>query len=213
MTLFSKESFFVILKFFVSVSLLTPLAGCSQLSTKTDNKVDYVKYSQQSEPLSSELGQKEEYEFALDLARLDVERERYDHAEVLLQKLRKAKGDDIRLYRLLAQIYEAQQKNELCLVAWQEVNKRAEATIDDESELARLFLMQSEYASAETIYQAWLNHSDTGMQVTALNNLGFSALLQKKYTDAENFFLQALQKDPLNSKAINNLKLVKTLVE
>jgi Tfp pilus assembly protein PilF len=213
MTFFSKESSFEVLKCILLVSILTPLIGCSQLATKKDNKIDYSKYSQQSEPLSSELGQKEEYEFALDLARLDIERKRFDNAEVLLQKLRKAKGDDIRLYRLLAQVYEAQQKNDLSLVAWQEVNKRAEATIDDESELARLFLMHSEYTPAETIYQVWLNQSDKTLQVTALNNLGFSALLQKKYTNAENFFLQALQIDPLNSKAINNLKLVKTLVE
>jgi len=207
-----KESLFM-LKGLLLASLLTSVVGCSQLSVSPESKVDYARHSQQVEPLATELSQQEEYEFALDLAKLQIQRKRYERAEVLLQKLRKVKGDDIRLYRLLAQVYEAQQKNDLSLIAWQEVNKRVEATIDDESELARLFLMQSEYTPAETIYQAWLNHSNKAIQVTALNNLGFSALLQKKYTDAENFFLQALQKDPLNSKAINNLKLVKTLVE
>ncbi len=51
------------------------------------------------------------------------------------------------------------------------------------------------------------------LHVTALNNLGFSALLQKQYVAAHHFFEQALLKDPLNSKALNNLKLVKTLME
>ncbi len=194
-------------------SLLSSLVGCSQLSSKPENQIDYAKYSQQVEPLSTELGKEEEYEFALDLAKLEIERHRYDRAEVLLQKLRKSKGGDIRLYRLLAKVYEAQQKNDLSLIAWQEVNKNSKATIDDESELARLSLIQSEYESAEGIYQAWLTHADRAVQVTALNNLGFSALLQKKYVDAQDLFEQALQKDPLNSKAINNLKLVKTLVE
>lgn len=213
MRLQAKEPHFSVLKVFLLVSLLSSIAGCTQLATKADNQIDYAKYSQQVDPLASELNQEEEYQFALDLARLEIERKGYNRAEVLLQKLRKVDGDDIRPYRLLAQVYEAQQKNDLSLVAWQEVNKRAEATIDDESELARLSLIQSEYAPAEAIYQAWLNQPDRAVQVTALNNLGFSALLQKKYAKAENFFLQALHKDPLNSKAINNLKLVKTLVE
>jgi hypothetical protein len=69
--------------------LLIPMVGCSQLFSKPENQIDYAKYSQQVEPLSAELGQKEEYEFALDLAKLQIERQHYERAEVLLQKTRR----------------------------------------------------------------------------------------------------------------------------
>jgi Flp pilus assembly protein TadD len=208
-----KSSILGMMKSILWVGLVTFVTGCSQLSSKSHSQLDYAKNAQQVAPLATELDQKEEYEFALEIAKLKIERKRYAEAEGLLQKLRKAESDDIRLYRLLAQVYEAQKKTDLSLVAWQQVHKHPKKTIDDASELARLSLIQGEYAPAEIIYQAWLEKSNITLQVTALNNLGFSALLQKKYTDAQDFFEQALQKDPLNSKALNNLKLVKTLVE
>lgn len=192
--------------------LLVLLSGCSQMPKKPVSQIDYAKYSQQVKPLATELGEKEEYQFALDLARLEVDRKRYQRAEMLLQKLRKAESKDIRLYRLLGQVYEAQQKNDRALIAWQEANKLADKTLDDESEMARLSLVEGQYSIAENVYQGWLKKQDATLHVSALNNLGFSALLQKRYVQAQNYFEQALQQDPLNGKALNNLKLVKTLV-
>lgn len=192
--------------------LLVLLGGCSQTPKKVESQIDYAKYSQQVEPLASELGEKEEYQFALDLARLELNRQRYERAEFLLKKLRKAESQDIRLYRLLGKVYEAQQKNELALIAWQEAAKLPDKTLDDESELARLSLVEGQYADAEKLYQDWLKRPEMTVQVSALNNLGFSALLQKNYLEAQRYFEDALQKDPLNTKALNNLKLVKTLV-
>ncbi|MDX1347251.1 MAG: tetratricopeptide repeat protein [Thiomicrorhabdus chilensis] len=200
------------LKFSLLTGLLVLLGGCSQAPKKVESQIDYAKYSQQVEPLASELGEKEEYEFALDLARLEVNRKRYERAEFLLKKLRKAESQDIRLYRLLGKVYEAQQKNQLALIAWQEAAKLPDKTLDDESELARLSLVEGRYDDAESLYRDWLKRPEMTVQVSALNNLGFSALLQKNYLDAQGYFEEALQKDPLNTKALNNLKLVKTLV-
>ncbi|MEA3405188.1 MAG: tetratricopeptide repeat protein [Pseudomonadota bacterium] len=56
------------------------------------------------------MSSKDEYEFALDLAGLELNRQRYERAEGLLQKLRKIDREDTRVYRLLAQVYEAQKK-------------------------------------------------------------------------------------------------------
>lgn len=193
--------------------LVILLVGCSQAPKKDSNAVDYAKFAQQDAPLNTQLNDQQEYEFALDLANLSLERKQYDRAEGLLQKLRKADAQDIRSYRLLAKLYEAQGKLPTALVALQEANKLAQKTTDDESELARLALMQDQYAVAETIYQAWLSSSDLSRQVSALNNLGFSALLQKKYVAAKEYFGQALQKDPLNSKARNNLQLLNSITE
>ncbi|MDG6774904.1 tetratricopeptide repeat protein [Thiomicrorhabdus sp. ZW0627] len=205
------------LKTWVRVGFLTGLLGtvsaCSQIPNKMSSQIDYAKYSQKEKPLATQLNDKEEYEFVMDLARLELNRKRYERAESLLQKLRKEEVKDIRLYRLLGQVYEARHKTQMALIAWQEANKLTDKTLDDESELARMSLVEGHYSVAETVYQGWLKKSEGAVQVSALNNLGFSSLLQKRYTQAQSYFEQALKKDPLNSKALNNLKLVKTLVD
>lgn len=187
------------------------LVGCTQNPTKPTMPTDQVE--SQTKPLSTDLNAADEYEFALDLAGLEVKRQRYDRAEALLQKLRKTKKQDNRVYRLLAQVYEAQKKPDMALIAWQQVNKAEDKALSDESELARLALMNEKYEMAENIYQSWLQSGEKLQQVSALNNLGFSSILQKQYAVAKNYFQQALEVDPLNAKAINNLKLVTKLME
>ncbi|BCN93965.1 hypothetical protein THMIRHAM_17500 [Thiomicrorhabdus immobilis] len=202
--------------FFRAVLVLFALisfSGCTQFAAKNESKNDYSTFSQQVEPLSTELGPTEELDFALDLAKLLIERKKFSQAETLLHRLRKVNRDDIRVYRMLAQIYEAQQKSNMAFVAWLEINKFTDKTIDDESELARLSLINEDFSLAETIYYDWLKSDELNRKVSALNNLGFSAILQKKYQRAQSFFMQALEHDPLNAKALNNLKLVKSLVE
>lgn len=195
----------------IVAGLLLFLSACSSSPNKVQSQIDYAKFSQQEAPLATELGEKEEYEFALDLARFQVEHQRYVKAESLLQKMRRERPDDIRLYRLLAKVYEGQKKNALALVAWREASKLSSKTLDDESELARLALIESRFSEADSVYHSWLKAGEKPLQVSALNNLGFSALLQKDFTGAKRYFEQALQKDPLNSKALNNLKLLQSL--
>lgn len=202
-----------LLQWLTAAALVMLLNGCALTNVKNDSRIDYAKFSQQDAPLATELGEQEEYEFALDLARLQVERQRYDQAETLLQKLRRTRADDIRLYRLLGRVYEGQGKPDRALIAWRETQTLSGRTIEDESQLARLALMQNQYELAEQIYQAWLKQNDKRVQISALNNLGFSALLQKQYTQAQAYFEQALERDPLNDKALNNLKLLTTLME
>lgn len=187
------------------------LSACNPMDPEVKSQVDYAKFSQQEAPLSTNLSDEDEYQFALDLAAFQVQHQKFDQAESLLQKLRKENHLDIRVYRLLAQLYEGKKNYDLALIAWREVNKLKQSNIDDEANLARLAIMSDAYSEAEEIYQTWLQNASQSTQVSALNNLGFSALLQKKYSEARVYFEQALQKDPLNTKAINNLQLVKTL--
>lgn len=191
------------------------LSACGQMQTKSDNALQKAMMEQASQnaPLSTDLNFEEEYEFALDMAKLEVDRKRYSRAEELLQKMRKVNREDERIYRLLAQVYEAQQKPEMALVAWKQVIQSSNRTVDDESELARLALMNEEFDVAESIYRTWLESDVVVRKISALNNLGFSALLQKRYEAAHAFFEKALVIDPLNTKALNNLKLVNTLIE
>ncbi len=193
--------------------LLGLLSACSQAPKKAAAPIKPSVQQSQTPPLASDLSAKDEYEFALDLARLELKRQRYARAEGLLQKLRKIDRQDVRVYRSLAQVYEAQKKSQMALIAWKQVNKSADKTIRDEAELARLALMHEEFVLAEQIYQAWLKSDSELQQVSAFNNLGFSAVLQKRYPQAKQYFEQALALDPLNTKALNNLKLVNTLIE
>jgi len=195
------------------VLLATLFAGCSQSPTKLSQLEKQAFERPQSPPLATELSAQDEYEFALDLAELEINRQRYQQAESLLHKLRKAKSDDLRLYRMLAKVYEGQQKNSMALIAWLHVNKSSDRTVSDEAELARLALVQEAFDIAEPIYQAWLNSDKISTQVSGLNNLGFASMLQNDYRQAKEYFKQALRKDPLNSKASNNLALVTTLIE
>lgn len=198
---------------FSFLTLVMMLAGCSSLTVNEPTRLDYAKSAQEDKPLAENLGIEDEYKFALDMTRMQVRDGRYEAAEHLLQKMRKFRPKDIEVYRLLAQSYEGQQKYGLALEAWKQADKLPGSTMDDEAELARLALMNGDYALAETTYQSWLNDDDAtnNEQVIALNNLGFSALLQKQYSLAKRYFQQALQKDPLNPKAANNLNLLKTM--
>ncbi|MBD3754299.1 MAG: tetratricopeptide repeat protein [Gammaproteobacteria bacterium] len=200
-----------LLKGLLVSGLLILLSACSQTPNKP--QIDYSKFSQsQTAPLATELDAKDEYEFALDLARLQVERKRYMAAENLLQKLRRERQDDIRLYRMLGQVYEAQNKTEMARVAWQSAVKQGDKTIDDESELARLYLMEGNYPAAEAIYQSWSSNESKTTRVSGFNNLGFSQLLQKQYAQAKAYFQEALMIDPLNRKARDNLQLLNALM-
>lgn len=193
--------------------LSTGLIGCVGNTSKVKSQIDYAKFSQQQMPLSNDLSEEDEYQFALDLARFQVKHQKYREAEVLLQRLRKVKSQEIDIYRLLAKSYEGQQQSETALVAWKQAVKLPNASVDDEAELARLAIMLSEYALAESVYQGWLKSKNISTRVSGLNNLGFSALLQKDVSLARSYFQSALQEDPLNSKAMNNLKLIKGFEE
>lgn len=196
----------------MSVVAIAFLGGCSQTPTKLADLQKQAYQQPKTKPLASNLNDKDEYEFALDLAQLEVKRQHYSRAEKLLQKLRKINRNDARIYRLLGNVYEGQNKLDLALIAWKEVNKSNDKTTKDQAQLGRLALMENQFNLADSIYQAWLNSGREVVQVSGLNNLGFSAMLQKHNAKAKAYFKQALQKDPLNSKAMNNLKLLDTLV-
>ena len=192
--------------------ILVGLSACTQVTTKPlDSNAPRPETLEKG--LTETLNPEQEYKLALDLAGLEVERNNFDRATSILYELRKDNPEDVRPYRLLAKIFEKQDKRALALVAMQQATKLAEHTIDDESELARLALMESNYVLAEQVYNDWLKSSERSVNVSALNNLGFSALLQKRYAVAKSFFKRALLLDPLNSRALNNLILVDTLLE
>lgn len=192
--------------------LAVSISGCTTVANKPGS-ASFPSYKDASEPLVTSLDEKAEYELMLDLAVMEIKQQRYDRAEGLLQKLRKINHQDIEVYRMLAKVYEGQEKRHLALLAWRQIIQMPNHSIEDESEYARMALAEDQFALAEAIYQQWLQSDSLVRRVSALNNLGFSRLLQKDFASAKSYFNQALQLDPLNSKALNNLILVDALTE
>ncbi|MDG4812293.1 tetratricopeptide repeat protein [Hydrogenovibrio sp. 3SP14C1] len=188
------------------------LSGCSSEPKKLSGKPKSSVPMEEVKPLAKDLTEEDEYEFALDLARMKIEQEHYAKAYSLLKKLKQFKPEDIRIYRLLSTYYEKQGNLEMAFISSQQTLKNPYKTIQDEQKYARYALLNENYVEADKIYQAWLDR--TGSQtvtVIALNNLGFSALLQKDFDKAQSYFLRALKLDPLNEKARNNLKLIQSI--
>jgi Tfp pilus assembly protein PilF len=185
------------------------VTGCSSSpSMPAKSKTSEIPIDQ-TEPLATDLTEDDEYKFGLDLASLEIHNKQFDRADRLLNKLKKYKPDDVQVYRLYTDYYEAKQNLDMAYVSSKQAIKQSGKNRRDEARFAKFALMTDHYSEAENIYQQWLDDANSSvLEVIALNNLGFSALLQKHYKKAKGYFEQAIQKDPLNEKARNNLKLI-----
>lgn len=200
--------------FLLALFSLVLLSGCAsepkRLEVNTQNSVPM----QEVKPLATELNDQQQYHLALDVAQLQLDNNELAKAESLLKKLRHSNPDDIEIYRLLTILYEKQAKLDMALISAEMAISKPASQKKDEQIYARLALLNEQYLKADNIYQQWLTLSQNpSIQVIALNNLGFSALLQGKLESAKDYFNQALKLDPLNEKARNNLKLIETTVQ
>lgn len=181
------------------------LGGCSTQPAKSMMSAGQTALP----PLETEMDETQEYELALEMARLNIELERYDKAYRLLNKLKQYTQDDVRVYRLYRQYYAQQKQYDMAMVAAQQAIENGEASREDEQAYAHYALLCEAYPQADKIYQAWLLDTENRpLQVAALNNLGVSALIQHRLPQAKDYFEQALALDPLNEKARNNLTLI-----
>lgn len=83
------------------------------------------------------------------------------------------------------------------------------ASVELYNKLGMLFVRAGMYSSAIPVYQA----SAKMGSVSAMNNLGNIASIQKKYTDAQYWYMKALEYDPENSTALKNLNRIQTELE
>lgn len=202
----------LLIKRLAVVVMLIQLVGCTSSPNIPGKHQPKEIPVDQVEPLASNLTEDDEYKFGLDLVALEIRNKQFNRADRLLRKLKKYKPDDIRVYRLYTDYYEAKQDYAMAFISSQQVLKKSGANKKDEDRFARYALMTDHYSEADKIYQQWLDNADSSsVEVIALNNLGFSALLQKRYQKAKSYFQQAIQKDPLNEKARNNLKLIQSV--
>ena len=193
--------------FIIGLSILL-LNGCASTSKPSSaNPADNTK------PLADSLTEESQFEFAMDMVRLQMDRSEWERAEQLLLKLRRSHADEPEVFRLLGRVYEAKQQLDLAYITRDQLLKLDDHTRSDEADFARIAVQLERYSDAEKIYQAWLSDEQNHVQVAGLNNLGFSALLQTDLNQAESYFDQALALDPLNQKTRNNLALLRQIQE
>ncbi len=159
-------------------------------------------------PLKTRLSQGEQTRFLQDYAELLLANGRHSEAQNLLETLHRSHPDERQPLRLLAYAYEAEGRPGLALLAWERLLQQSSAA-GDEAEYARLALLNRHFARAEQVYHGWLLRptAPLPLRVTALNNLGYSRLLQGDAASARHHFEQALQLDPLDRRARGNLAL------
>ncbi len=75
--------------------------------------------------------------------------------------------------------------------------------------LGNLFFVAGEHGKAETTLNAALPHCEGSALSEVLTNLGMNAFKAGKVPDAEGHFTRALEVDPANAYALNNLGLVR----
>lgn len=184
------------------------ISGCSTVPSSIEQSPKNTVALEKVKPLATEFTETQELEFALDVVDLELKNQRWDKAFTLLKKLKRFYPEDARIYRRYVRYYQYQNDRTLAYVSAKALMKKEGVTHKDQSMAARLALLNDDFSMADKIYQAWLETDEQAMRVTALNNLGFSALLQKKPDAARQYFQKALALDPLHEKARNNLALL-----
>jgi tetratricopeptide (TPR) repeat protein len=186
------------MRFLPLIALLPPLlAGCINPERPDDG---------QPAPLDTRLEGERQVTFLRDYATLLVSRGRYDEAGRILESLRRSHPDDLEVIRKLAELYEGRGQPELALLAWDRVRLRS-GDERDAAEYARVALLNRRFDEAEAVFQAWLDSAPpmSPRWLMALNNLGYSRLLQDDHERARVYFEQVLVWDPLHTRARANL--------
>lgn len=193
----------------ISMVLLLAALGLSGCANTPKN--ESADPAENTKPLADSLTEESQFEFAMDMVRLQIDRSEWERAEKLLLKLRRSHANEPEVFRLLGRVYEAKDQLDLAYITREQLLKIEEHTRSDEADFARTAIQLERYEAAEATYQAWLLDEQNHVQVAGLNNLGFSALLQSNLAQARSYFDRALALDPLNQKSRNNLALLRQI--
>ena len=77
--------------------------------------------------------------------------------------------------------------------------------------LGNLYFIQGAHEKAAIIFDQALEHSENGARSEVLTNLGMNAIKRDMIPDAEEFFRQAIDLDPDNALALNDMGIVKEM--
>ena len=164
-------------------------------------------------PLHTRLDDVQQHAFLIDYAQLLSEYGDHREAIRILEDLRRDHPDNVTIRRYMAHIYEQAGQLDLALLAWEGTYKVGGDPWVDGAEYARVALLVQRYDLARELYHHWLDlaPADSSRRVTALNNLGYSYLLERQDEQACYWLEQALAIDPLHRRAQANLHLLRRM--
>jgi Flp pilus assembly protein TadD len=190
----------------VVLTVLLSLTGCAmQPATSSGDG--------QSEQLQTRLEGDKQKSFLQDYAALLSESGNHAEAARILEELRREDPSDLGITRQIADVYERTGQLELALLAREGVYRGGGDPLQDGAELARVALLNRRYGLAREVYHGWLAEArpNSSRQVSAMNNLGYSYLLEHDMENARAWFERALAIDPLHGRARANLELLRQL--
>lgn len=200
-------SYRAVFKSMFTVSVAIAFSGCASInSVNSADKPHADKYA--LPPLKTHLTLTERQAMAMDLAALYLNYGELKKTKILLDALRRAKPYHPRVLRLLAGYYIKSGDPQMAMKVLQLMMQKKLAKERDESLLAHLALQNGQTELAQGIFKKWTRQCTGQSCARAWNNLGWSLFVAGDYTTAKAAFERALSFDPLNEKALNNLKLV-----
>lgn len=180
------------------------LGGCAMQPTSP---------SGEEKQLQTRLEGDEQKSFLRDYARLLSESGNHAEAARILEELRREDPSDLAITRQIADVYERAGQLELALLAWEGIYRGKGDPLQDGAEFARVALLNRRYGLAREVYHDWLDAAgeNSSRRITAMNNLGYSYLLERDMSNARYWFERALAIDPLHGRARANLELLRRL--
>ena len=200
-------SYRAVFKSVFTVSVAIALSGCA--STGSVNSADEPHADKHAlPPLKTHLTLTERQAMAMDLAALYLNYGELKKTKDLLDALRRAKPLHPRVLRLLAGYYIKSGNPGMAMKVLQLMMQKKLAQERDEGLLAHLALRNGQTELAQDIFKKWTRQCKGQSCARAWNNLGWSLFMAGDYTNAKAAFERALSFDPLDERALNNLKLV-----
>jgi Flp pilus assembly protein TadD len=169
--------------------------------------------SGEEKQLQTRLEGDEQKSFLRDYARLLSESGNHAEAARILEELRREDPSDLAITRQIADVYERAGQLELALLAWEGIYRGKGDPLQDGAEFARVALLNRRYGLAREVYHDWLAVAgeNSSLRITAMNNLGYSYLLERDMSNARYWFERALALDPLHGRSRANLELLRRL--
>jgi Tfp pilus assembly protein PilF len=170
--------------------------------------------SGEEKQLQTRLEGDEQKSFLRDYARLLSESGNHAEAARILEELRREDPANLAITRQIADVYERAGQLELALLAWEGIYRGKKGDpLQDGAEFSRVALLNRRYGLAREVYHDWLAVAgeNSSLRITAMNNLGYSYLLERDMSNARYWFERALALDPLHGRSRANLELLRRL--
>lgn len=143
--------------------------------------------------------------FKTILALIYLEKGDYQKSEEIIQKLLVSEADNPKIYLFLITLYKESGDKERLLETVVDSYQKFPANDDIVREVVNFYQTAEEYDKAIAILKERLNSSTSENKGRYYSELGYIYSLQDNFTEAEQNFLKAIELNPDDAYALNNL--------